>query len=86
MTAGTSGSIHHSSWPDYDADLCVDNTVTIAVQINGKLRGTLDFAAQTTETEILDTIKSTEIYKKWIGASLVKKTIYIPGKIVNIIV
>jgi leucyl-tRNA synthetase len=79
------GSVHRSSWPDYDPDMCIDDEVTIAFQVNGKLRGAVIVQNTSTEDDVITVVQSLESYSKWV-VSDPKKIIYIPGKIVNVIV
>ncbi|MCI0566231.1 leucine--tRNA ligase [bacterium] len=77
--------ILHEPWPLYDADKIVVEAQTIAIQVNGKVRGTLITQVSSRENEILEEALRDERIKKWVGAGKVKKTIYIPGKVLNIV-
>ena len=79
------GSIHHSNWPDYDTELCIDTMMTIALQINAKLRATIDLPATSPEEEVILAVKASAEYQKWVGNTEPKKIIYVPGKIVSVI-
>lgn len=81
-TCGYEGRIYQNTWPDYDEAKTVENTVEIAVQINGKTRATV--------TIPVDADKDTAIAagKEALGAKLageIKKEIYVPGRIINIV-
>jgi leucyl-tRNA synthetase len=81
-------SIHTSQWPSYDEALLVEDIVTIAVQVNGKLRDTLQVqsAKFKVQSEIEDLAMQSENVKKFIDGKEIKKTIYVPGKILNLVV
>jgi leucyl-tRNA synthetase len=70
--------------PSYDEKLLVDNTVKIAVQFNGKVRGTIQITPTSTQDEVMQIIQNDAALAARIE-STPKKIIYIPGKIINII-
>ena len=78
--------ICESSWPVYDDAKTIESTVTIGVQVNGKLRGEITIDDNMTEDEIKDLAFNVENVKKNIEGKEVVKTIIIPKKIVNIVV
>ena len=75
-----------SSWPKYNKEKLVDDTVTIAIQVNGKLRGTIDVSLDTEEDEIKKLALEHENVKKNIKGKEIVKVIVIKNKIVNIVV
>ncbi len=75
-----------SDWPTYDEAKTVDSTVEIAVQFNGKLKGTVMLPADVTKDDALATVKSDERFALLLDGKTVVKEIYVPGKIVNIVV
>lgn len=75
-----------SSWPTYDEAMIVEDTVTIAVQINGKVRGKIELAADATEEDALQATQQEKSVTKHIEGKETVKVIYIPGKILNIVV
>jgi leucyl-tRNA synthetase len=83
---GHSSSVNHESWPAYDEKYLVADTVTIAVQINGKLRSEIKIAPNTAEPHVVDSAKTDEKIKAHINGKEIIKTIYVPGKIVNFVV
>lgn len=70
--------------PEYDQSLIYDDTMTIAVQINGKLRKTIEFSTLATESEILS--KAKEEAARWIDDRDVVKHIYVKNKLINLII
>ncbi len=71
-----------SAWPSYDEAKTIDETVEIAVQINGKVRGTIAIARDAAKEDVLPMAKAA-VADKLTGT--VVKEIYVPGKIVNIV-
>lgn len=70
--------------PSYDEKLLVDDTVKIAVQFNGKVRGTIQITPTSTQDEVMQIIQNDAALAARIE-STPKKIIYVPGKIINII-
>ena len=73
-------------WPVYDEAKTVDNTVEIALQVNGKLRGTVFVAKDIAKDDLLAVAKSDEKVAAMIEGKTIVKEIVVPGKIVNIVV
>lgn len=84
--AGHTDSIHHASWPSYEASLLMSETVEIPVQVNGRVRGTLTVAIDSIAQENLILAQATalESVKRFVTGDIVK-TVYVPGKILNIV-
>ena len=74
-----------SKWPKYDADKLIDETVTIAVQVNGKLRGTIEVPTDEKENKIQKLALENENVKKHVEGKEIIKVIVIKNKIVNIV-
>ena len=72
-------------WPKYDENFLVSSEVTLAVQFNGKMRGTLQVAADCSQNQVLELIKKDEKLASYLVCAP-KKVIFVPGKIINIIV
>jgi len=76
-------------WPEYDEELIKDDTVTIAVQINGKVRAELVVAIEASEDEVKELALANEAVDKWVkqtGSGEIKRFIYITGRMANIVV
>ena len=73
-------------WPTFDDAKTVDDTVEIALQINGKFRGTMVVAADLSKDELLSAAKADEKMAAAMAGKTVVKEIVVPGKIVNIVV
>lgn len=82
---GGKKTLAYEAWPKYNADLAKDDTITVAVQVNGKLRATLEVDPAITQDEILEMAKGDENVSKHLAGTIVKE-IYVPGKIVNFVV
>ena len=72
-------------WPGYNESLIASESVTIAVQVNGKTRGTIDIAKDTQEELIYKMIINHDKFKNYITDKEIIKKIYVPKKIVNIV-
>lgn len=79
-------SIFFTDWPSYDEAMTVDNEITIGVQVLGKLRGEIMIAKDEDKESVLEKARNNENIQKWIEGKDVVKEIYVPGKIVNIVV
>lgn len=83
---GEKPSVTKQKWPEWREDLCKEDTVTVGVQVNGKLRGSIEVGHTVTAEEMLKSAKEQENVKKYIDGHNIVKEIAIPGKIVNIVV
>ncbi|KKR11177.1 MAG: Leucine-tRNA ligase [Candidatus Woesebacteria bacterium GW2011_GWA1_39_21] len=83
-----SGSIHKQKWPSYDPKLVVEQKLTIPVQINGKLRATIeiDREKENDKDYVLSVSKGNKKIQKWLGQQKLKKEIYVPGRLVNFVI
>jgi len=78
-------SIHSQEWPQFDQELTIDKEITLGVQINGKMRGTIDIAPDASEEAALEAVGADNKLNAKMSVGAIKKVIYIPGKILNII-
>ncbi|MCK5073588.1 MAG: leucine--tRNA ligase [Bacteriovoracaceae bacterium] len=83
---GVTGSNAYEKWPDFDEKLATDELVTIAIQINGKKRGTLDVLPDISKDEFLKLVMENTNVKRFIDGMDIIKEIYVPGKICNVVV
>ena len=83
---GHEETIHIDSWPKWDDKYLVSNTMAIPVQVNGKVRATLDVASGSTEQEIIDQVKVHEKIAPYLEGKELRKAIYVPGRIVNLVI
>ncbi len=82
---GYGKNIENESWPEVNENALIQNTVTLPIQINGKVRGTVEVNKDATEEEIIGEAKKKEEINKYLTENIVK-VIYIKNKIINIIV
>ena len=78
--------VSDNTWPNYIESLTIDNEVTIAIQINGKLRATIDIIKDIDKEEVENIVKSNNIVKKYIDGKSIKKFIFVPNKLVNLVI
>ena len=80
------GFIHDRPWPSFDEAATIDESIQLPIQVNGKMRGTIEVPVDITQKEVLPKIQEHEgIYKHIEGKEIVKE-IFVPGKIYNVIV
>jgi leucyl-tRNA synthetase len=83
---GHEKSIHLDAFPEADANLAADDLVTIGVQINGKLRGDVTISPKATAEEAKIVLYENEQLKEKLSELEIVKIIYVPGRILNIVV
>ena len=83
---GGKGFCSLAQWPEYDEAKTVDSTIEIAVQVMGKLRGTIMVDAEISKDDALTAAKNDEKIKPFIEGKTIVKEIYVPKKLVNIVV
>jgi len=82
---GNAGSVFDSQWPSYDPSLLVENTVDLVVQVNGKVRGTIAVARDVTQDAAYATALAVPAVAKFVTGEP-KKVIFVPGRLLNIVV
>jgi leucyl-tRNA synthetase len=83
---GHPDTLAYAPWPPFDPALCMDATVTVAVQVNGKLRATIDVARGAEQQAVQDQAFSDERVKKYVEGAQIKKVIYVKEKLLNVVV
>ena len=83
---GFDGMLNEAKWPTYDEAKCVDATVEIVVQINGKIKARLNVPADISSADALALAKENEIIRNEISGKNVVKELYVPKKLVNIVI
>jgi leucyl-tRNA synthetase len=78
-------SVHQQSWPAWDEDLAREDTVTLIVQVNGKVRDRISVPTGITEDEAKKLALASESVVRQLAGSEPRKVIYVPGKLVNIV-
>jgi len=79
-------SIYFESWPKYDEKLIKDENITIAIQVLWKLRWEIEVNINESKENIISKAKEVETVKKWLNWKEIVKEIYVPWKIINIVV
>ena len=80
------GILAEAKWPEYDEAKCVDDTIEIVAQVNGKIKAKLNIAADAEQDEVLALAKAEPKVAEAISGMTVVKEIYIKGRLVNIVV
>ena len=83
---GTEGLIAHADWPAYDEALCVDDTITLVVQVNGKKRDEIDVPKDADREELERLALASERAQRFLDGKEPRKVIVVPGRLVNIVV
>ena len=83
---GFEGMVCQSQWPEYDEAKCKDETVQIVLQVNGKVRMRADVAADISKEDAIALAKSEQKIADEISGKSIVKEIYVPGKLVNIVI
>jgi leucyl-tRNA synthetase len=83
---GHDNTIAYEKWPEYDEAKTIDTMIEIAVQVNGRLRGTISIDKNIDKDSAISIAKNDERVAEVIVGKTIVKEIYVPGKIVNIVV
>ena len=82
---GHDGGLAHESWPVLDEVYLVEETVRIAVQVNGRVRATMCVSPDAEREKVLQAARSQENVARYLGDAPPRKEIYVPGRIVNFV-
>jgi leucyl-tRNA synthetase len=82
---GNEYSVHQQNWPTYVEELIKDDVVEIAVQVNGKVRDKVMLAADASEADALQVARASERVQQFAGDAEPRRIIYVPGRLLNII-
>lgn len=83
---GNEKSLSYEPWPEYDNKLTIEDTIQLPVQVNGKVRGTLEVSKQTDKDADIKNAKLIESVSKHLEGKTIVKEIYVPGRIINFVV
>ena len=83
---GNRKTLVYEPWPEYNLELTKESTMTLAIQINGKVRDEITVAAETSQEEIKKLALVSEKVQKWLDGKEPKKVIYVKGKLVSVVV
>jgi len=78
-------SVHQQSWPAWSEELAAEEVITLVVQINGKLRDRLEVPVDISEEEAKELALASGGAERHLEGLAVKKVIYVPGRLVNIV-
>ena len=73
-------------WPEADPELLASDTVTLVVQVNGKLRDRIEAPAAAPEAELLELARESEKVRRHLDGKEIVKEVVVPGKLVNLVV
>ncbi len=81
-------SVHFASWPSYDQKLIQNQEINLPVQINGKLRAKFSLPADKVKDKdwIVNQVKQLEKMNRWLKNKEIKKVVYVPGRVLNLVV
>ena len=82
---GHNESLAYAPWPEADAQWLVDDAVTLAVQVNGKVRGTISVPTDAEKDAILTAARGEENVARHLDGATIHREIYVPGRLVNIV-
>ena len=83
---GFEGMLNQTSWPTYDEAKCVDSTVEIAVQVNGKIKARIEVPAEVSNDDAISQAKAVDAVAKEIDGKTIVKELYVKKRLVNIVV
>jgi leucyl-tRNA synthetase len=83
---GNKESIFKANWPEADPKMLVEDSVTMVIQVNGKVRSKIEVAADIAEARLKEIVLADKGLISWIQGKPVKKFIFVPQKLVNIVV
>ena len=86
LFASTGETLAYEPWVEWDEALCVDNVVELGVQVNGKKRGAVELSKEADADEAQAAALAIPGVSKFVDDKPIKKLIYVPGRIINIIV
>ena len=83
---GSTDSVHLQAWPAFDPEALVQDTITMAVQINGKVRGQIEVPADADQNTVLTAAREEPNVARYLGSGTVQREIVVPGKLVSFVV
>ena len=82
---GQEGSIHTSQWPKHEEKYLINDQMTIVVQVNGKVRANISVPSDASEEQIVEAAKAEPHVQEYLKDKELRKTIYVPQKLVNFV-
>ena len=83
---GYEGYVYEASWPEYDESKTILDVIELPIQVNGKLRATVEISRDASEDEVFEKAIADDVVEKYLEGKNVVKKIYVKGRIFNIIV
>ena len=83
---GNEKSVFYSAWPQYDEALIKEDIITLIIQVNGRVRDKIDVEIGVSEAEAKSLALRSKRVEKWIKGKDMKKVIFVPGKLINIVI
>lgn len=83
---GHSSSVHHDSWPAFNDDYIATDTITVVVQVNGKVRGEISVAAGSDEATVVVAAQVNAKVAGYLEGQTIRKTIFVPNKLISFVV
>ncbi|MCY4386399.1 MAG: leucine--tRNA ligase [Desulfurellaceae bacterium] len=83
---GHADTLAYETWPSYDPELIQDETVTVAVQVNGKFRATIELAVDADKEAALDAARKQDKVATYLAGKTIRREIVVPGRLVNFVV
>jgi leucyl-tRNA synthetase len=83
---GNKETITYQAWPTFDEDLTKFSNVTIAIQVNGKLRSTIEVPLETSKEELLKIAKAIPKIQEYLAGKTIVKEIAVPGRLINFVI
>jgi leucyl-tRNA synthetase len=79
-------SIHQQAWPTPEAALLIQETETIAIQVNGRTRATVELPAGTSQAEAVEAARQVEGIQRYLNGAAMRRVVYVPGRIINLVI
>jgi len=83
---GHKESLAYAPWPRFDPALCEESTVTVAVQVNGKLRATLELPKGADQAAVQAAALADERVSRYVNGGAIRKVIHVKDKLLNLVV
>jgi len=83
---GNDGSVHHSTYPEFDESYLKEDSIEYPISINGKKRTAIDIPSDASKDEIEKIALANEVVQKWVDGKPIRKVIVVPGRMVNVVI
>ena len=83
---GNSYSIHQHAWPEADAALLTRDAETIAIQINGRARGTVELPSGVSQDQAVQAAREVAAVRRYLNGAAIERVVYVPGRIINLVI